>query len=251
MLRFSRLLFVLACGVSLGQVRGTVVDARGGEPLARVRVTLAGTAHEAVTGPEGRFEIAEVAPGDYQLNVATVGYRMLKKSFSLAAGEAKEFEVILSPDTFRQTDSVEVRAGPFEPARQDSPSQRELSGTEAKNLASVLADDPLRAVQSLPGVTSNDDFNAQFSLRGADYHRLGVYLDGVLLHAPFHAVQGSDGRLDDDLQRRHGGGTGAAPGGVPGALRRPHGGRARRAHEGGQPQANRGFAPRPVSRTPA
>ena len=189
--RFSPLSLVLACGASLGQVRGTVVDARGGEPLARVRVTLAGTAHEAVTGPEGRFEIAEVAPGDYQLNVATVGYRMLKKSFSLAAGEIKEFEVILSPDTFRQTDSVEVRAGPFEPARQDSPSQRELSGTEAKNLSSVLADDPLRAVQSLPGVTSNDDFNAQFSLRGADYHRLGVYLDGVLLHAPFHAVQGT------------------------------------------------------------
>lgn len=185
------LLLALACGAAFAQVGGLVVDARGGEPLARVRIALAGTSHEAVTGPDGRFEITGIASGDYQLNVATVGYRMLRKTFSLAARETKEFEIILSPDTFRQTESVEVRAGPFEPARQDSPSQRELTGTEAKNLASVLADDPLRAVQSLPGVASNDDFNARFSLRGADYHRVGVYLDGVLLHAPFHAVQGN------------------------------------------------------------
>jgi hypothetical protein len=65
-----------------------------------------------------------------------------------------------------------------------------LAGNDAKNLASVLADDPLRAVQGLPGVSSNNDFDARFSLRGADYSRIGLYLDGVLLHAPFHMLQG-------------------------------------------------------------
>ena len=46
----------------------------------------------------------------YVLNVSTVGYRLIKRPFHLDAGEAKDFEVILSPDTFRQTDSVEVTA---------------------------------------------------------------------------------------------------------------------------------------------
>jgi hypothetical protein len=62
-------------------------------------------------------------------------------------------EVILTPDNLRHTDSVEVKAGPFELPRQNSPSEMTLSGVEAKNLASVLADDPLRAAQSLPGVS--------------------------------------------------------------------------------------------------
>jgi hypothetical protein len=55
-----------------------------------------------------------------------------------------------------------------------------------------LADDPLRAVQSLPGVTSDNDFDARFSLRGADYSRIGLYVDDVLLHAPFHMLQGQN-----------------------------------------------------------
>ena len=99
---------------------------------------------------------------------------------------------MLSPDTLRQTDTVEARADPFEAARADSPAALVLAGNDAKNLGSVLADDPLRAVQSLPGVTSNNDFDARFSLRGADYDRIGLYLDSVLLHEPFHMFQGQN-----------------------------------------------------------
>ena len=57
----------------------------------------------------------------------------------------------------------------------------------------MLADDPLRAVQSLPGVTSNNDFDSEFSLRGAPFDRIGLYLDGVLLHSPFHTTDGQSG----------------------------------------------------------
>jgi hypothetical protein len=175
-----------------GEVRGSVVDALGGEALSNVVIQLVGGADRATTDSTGHFGIPSVAPGDYVLNVSTVGYRLIKKPFHLEAGETKEFEVVLSPDTLRVTDTVEVRAGPFETLRQDSPSTLVLAGNDAKNLASVLADDPLRAVQSLPGVTSNDDFDARFSLRGADFSRIGLYLDGILLHMPFHTVEGTE-----------------------------------------------------------
>ena len=183
------LLLLLALQQS-GEIRGRVVDAAGGEPLARVEVQLLGGSRSAVTDAGGRFVIAPLAEGRYTLQVSTVGYRLLLEPFSLAAGERKEFEVILSADMLRRTDSVEVRAGPFALERADSPSEISLTAVETKNLASVLADDPLRAVQGLPGVASNDDFKSQFSLRGADYRRTGLYLDDVLLHAPFHMVAG-------------------------------------------------------------
>ena len=101
----------------VAEVRGSVVDARGGEALSNVVVQLVGGAYRATTDSAGRFRIPGVAPGDYVLNVSTVGYHLLKKSFHLDAGEIKDFEVILSPETFHQTDSVEVQASPFEASR--------------------------------------------------------------------------------------------------------------------------------------
>ena len=188
------LLCFLGCSLMHAQdhatVRGRVVDARGGEALRNVVVQLVGGSYRATTDAAGRFLISPVAAGEYLLNVSTVGYRLVKKPFHLDAGEIKEFEVILSPETFRQTDSIEIQASPFEPIRSDSPSTLVLGGNDAKNLASVLADDPLRAVQGLPGVSSNNDFDARFSLRGAGYSRIGLYLDSVLLHSPFHMLQG-------------------------------------------------------------
>ncbi|MGP8243692.1 MAG: TonB-dependent receptor [Bryobacteraceae bacterium] len=175
-----------------GEVRGSVVDARGGEALGNVEVLLVGGPFRATTDSRGSFRIPAVTPGDYVLNVSTVGYHLLKRPFHLNAGEVKEFEVILTPDTLRQTDTVEVKAGPFDTPRQDSPSTLTLAGNDAKNLGSVLADDPLRAVQDLPGVSSNNDFDARFSVRGADFSRIGLFVDGVLLHEPFHTVEGQN-----------------------------------------------------------
>jgi len=173
-----------------GEVRGSVVDARGGEALAKVEILLGSGAYRTTTGDDGKFSLTGVEPGDYVLNVSTVGYHLVKKAFHLDAGGTVEFDVVLSPDTFHQTDTVEAKESPFEAARADSPGALVLAGNDVKNLASVLADDPLRAVQSLPGVSSNNDFDARFSLRGADYDRIGFYADGVLLHEPFHMIQG-------------------------------------------------------------
>jgi hypothetical protein len=179
-----------ACPQDSGAIRGSVVDARGGEALANVQVQLTGGAYRTVSNSKGSFQIPAVAPGDYVLNVSTVGYHLANHPFHIDAGEIKEFEVVLTPDSLRQTETVEARADPFETSRADSPSAMVLSGNDVKNLGSVLADDPLRAVQNLPGVSSNNDFDARFSLRGADFDRIGLYVDNVLLHEPFHMLQG-------------------------------------------------------------
>jgi hypothetical protein len=186
------LLAAAASAQTPGGIRGSVVDARGGEALSNVAVQLVGAEYRATTDSAGHFQISGIAPGDYTLNISTVGYRLVKKAFHLDAGETKDFEVVLSSDTLRQTETVEAHADPFETARRDSPAALVLAGNDAKNLGSVLADDPLRAVQNLPGVSSNNDFDARFSVRGADFSRIGLYLDGVLLHEPFHMLEGQN-----------------------------------------------------------
>ena len=181
-----------ALAQNAGELRGSVVDALGGEGLSNVVIQLAGSDYRTTTDSSGHFRLSDLTPGDYALIVSTVGYHLVKRPFHLDAGESRDFDIVLSPDTYRQTDTVEAHASPFETAREDSPTTLTLAGNDAKNLASVLADDPLRAVQSLPGVSSNNDFDARFSLRGADYTRIGLYLDGILLHSPFHTLEGQN-----------------------------------------------------------
>jgi hypothetical protein len=177
-----------------GEVNGRVVSSRGNEPLALVQTQLAGTSFRVVTSSDGTFRIMGVPAGQYTLQASIVGYYTLHQDFALASGETKNFEIVLTPLNARITQTVDVSADTFEVGLETSASEFTLEGDERKNLASVLADDPLRAVQSLPGVTSNNDFSSEFSVRGAPFNRVGLFLDGILLHSPFHTT---DGQVDN------------------------------------------------------
>ena len=183
------LAFTQWCFAQSGQVAGSIVDSRGGEALAKIDVQLAGTTYRTQSDAQGHFQISGIPAGDYVLNVSTVGYRLARRPFHLDAGETRQFDVILSPGSLTRTDSVDVKAGPFDAPTQAASTPLVLAGNEITNLASVLANDPLRAVQDLPGVSSNDDFEAKFALRGADFSRIGIYMDGVLLHSPLHTLE--------------------------------------------------------------
>jgi hypothetical protein len=189
-----RLLFLLllasAWTSAQSNPRGVVRDANGGEPLARVRLVLtcAGHATEQLSSADGRFAFTDAAQPGCGLHVTLVGYRPLR----LDPIPGSELELVLTPDNLARRESIDVSAGPFELTQTASPSERTLSGAEMKNLAGVIADDPLRAVQALPGVASSNDYVAQFSVRAASFNRIGIFLDGILLHSPFHTVQSQE-----------------------------------------------------------
>ena len=189
LLIFAMLAPPTAFAQQLGEIGGRIISARDSEPLRLAQVDLVGTAFSAVTTDDGAFRISGVPAGTYTLRASLVGYRVIQQAFTLAAGELKTFEVVLTPSTITLTDTAVVTADPFQGPEVTSTGFI-LQGDEQKNLASVLADDPLRAVQDAPGVTSNDDFSSEFSVRGAPFDRIGVYLDGVLLHSPFHTTDG-------------------------------------------------------------
>jgi hypothetical protein len=195
-------------GGETGEIKGHVVNARDNEPLSLVQIELSGTMFRTVSGDDGTFDLTALPPGDYILQSSTVNFYPVRTPITLGAGEVRTIDVVLASSSTKQTANVEVSADVFDADPQPTASGFTLEGEERKNLASVLADDPLRAVQNLPGVTSNNDFSSEFSVRGAPFSRVGLYLDDVLLHSPFHTTDGQadngsltifNGDLTDDM----------------------------------------------------
>jgi len=195
LLSFFAAISCLPGSLLAAEIRGNVAGVRG-EPLARVQVSILQAQQQAITGDDGGFVITGLAPGDYTLRANAVGYRLITFKFSLAAGEAiKDFEITLTPDNFTRTDKVEVKGDIFQGS--DSPAilEMNLTAEEIRQTSTVLVDDPFRSVQTLPGISAsgNNDFFAQFSVMGAQYQNVGVYIDGILVPAPFHGVDITQG----------------------------------------------------------
>ena len=195
----SLLVLLITSGVdSLGQearrsdsgsasLSGRVVDARTGEPIAKALVSIRALSLETVTGSDGRFLLPGAPIGWVDIYVTTVGYGLFRKKVNLQ--EDTELEILLGQEALKVSEEITVTTSPFDSVEPGAISEHTLTQNELKNLAGVLLDDPLRSVQSLPGVASTDDLRAQFAVRGFGFDRIGLYLDGVLTRSPFHTVR--------------------------------------------------------------
>jgi hypothetical protein len=184
-------LFLFVRAAAAADVKGTVANAQGGEPLGKVKITLVGTSFLATTASDGSFQISQVPPGSYVLQASAVGYRTLTVPFQIAtAEETKEFQLTLTPDNFRVSEVVEVHGDVFEAKDWPAVGDLTLTSSELQQTSTVLANDPFRSLQALPGVSAsgNNEFLAQFSVMGAPYDQVGIYVDDVLVPNLLHTV---------------------------------------------------------------
>ncbi len=171
-------------------LRGRVVDARTGEPIAKVRVIVSGTDLSTVTGDNGEFTFENLPTGQVDLYITTVTFGLVKKTITIAATNNSVVEIALNESAAALTENVTVAAGPFERAETNVPSEQTLNKRELHELSSVLVGDPLRAAHALPGVAANDDFRSEFAVRGASFERVGLFVDGILTDNFVHTVAG-------------------------------------------------------------
>jgi len=185
------LLIFAAVATRAAEIKGKVTNAVGGEALGRVEVVVLENKIAAITSISGEFDIPNLAPGAYTLRLNAVGYRLLTIPFTLtAASEVKEFSITMVPDSFRHTDKIEVHGDVFQVEDSPARSEMNLTSSEIRETSTVFADDPFRAVQTLPGVSAegNNEFFAEFSVMGAPFSSVSIYLDDVLVPAPFHEI---------------------------------------------------------------
>lgn len=80
-----------------GTVTGQVIDQASQAPISQVQVYLQGTGLGMLTGPNGRFSMANIPAGTYNLRAERLGYRTEVREVVVTAGSTVVVDLSLSP----------------------------------------------------------------------------------------------------------------------------------------------------------
>jgi len=174
-----------------GTIRGVVVATRGGAPIGDVSVRLQATGQRVVTDEAGHFLFDDVASGEHELYVSAVDFILVKRTVRVVAGATVDVTIVLAEGTGTYTESVDVTGTAATSTRRELSvaASQALTGRELQALRGVLANDPLRAVQTLPAVAASDDFRSEFAIRGAGLPQMSFGFEGIGTPFLLHTVQ--------------------------------------------------------------
>ena len=181
-----------------------VLDRADGSPIADVSVRIENAGAPVTTDAAGRFELTGVTPGRHVLYVSVIGFILVRRPVDVAAGAPLDLTIVLSEGTGTYTETVEVAGERFREQEKSVPSQQTLGSADIQNLRNLLTNDPMRAIQVLPGVTTGDDFHSEFAVRGSPFARMNFTFDGIPTALLLHTVQqvqdgGSIAMLNGDI----------------------------------------------------
>lgn len=169
----------LAAGTAAAQegaLRGRVVEAGSGAPVAGARVEVAGPrSAAAVTGPDGSWSVAALPEGGYTLRVERAGYAA--STVEVRVPGAGPVRIGLTPQALA-LDALVVTASRRMQALKDAPvatevvTREEIARTGASDLASVLTE---RTGIQLEG---GHPVGAGVMIQGLGSERVLVLLDG-------------------------------------------------------------------------
>ena len=173
-----------------GKITGTILEARTGTPLPAVLVKVQSTGQQSFSDAEGRFEINDVPVGSQTLLVSVVGYGLVRRDVTVSGTDVADVTIRVNEGASTYVEDVSVGGGLYREAEAGVSSQSVLGSRELLALRGLIADDPFRAVQMLPGVSTGDDFRAEFAMRGLGPDHIGLSVDGVDSRLLYHTVRG-------------------------------------------------------------
>jgi outer membrane receptor for ferrienterochelin and colicin len=172
-----------------GTIRGVVLETRGGAPVDKVLVRLQDTGRAVTTDDAGRFELDQVPPGSHELYVSAVDFILVKHTLSVSAGETTDVTIALTDGTGSLTQAVTVVGKVEQPLSKAAASAQVLETKDLQQLRGLITNDPLRAIQVLPGVATGDDFKSEFTVRGSPIDHMQFSFEGIDTPLLVHTVQ--------------------------------------------------------------
>ncbi|PWU09523.1 MAG: hypothetical protein C5B51_06110 [Terriglobia bacterium] len=196
LLSFATALWGQAAGG--GTLSGKITSANGAAvPNAEITITnvTANTSQKALTGPDGSFSVAGLAPGTYRVDVVTAGFKRTSQqnieltttgpttvNLSLEAGSPAESVEIKGTSPVTQTDNGEVGVGLGTRTIRELPvidrNHQELTSLQSGITPPVPALDQAR----------DPDRNRFYSTNGQAPWENNNYFEGVVNREPFRGT---------------------------------------------------------------
>jgi hypothetical protein len=192
------ILLVQISTVSIAQentitIYGKVVDKFTQQPLPGANVLVINTNFGASTDINGKFEIQNLPPGEYQLRASILSYRSVTKTdIMVMSGFSPEVIFELEEEAIELEDVV-VKSDYFETSRLDLISTRGFSNEEIRRSPGGF-EDVIRALSVLPGVAQADPGRNDLVVRGGAPSENLYLIDGYKVQNINHfGTQGATG----------------------------------------------------------
>jgi len=183
---FLSCLLVLCTFATWAQDRATVsgtITLNDNSPAESISVELKGTNNGALTNAQGYYEIKNVKPGTYTLNVSAVGIAPLKETITVTAGENVTKNITLSQSQEQLNEVIiEANANKFARTSSEVVSKMPLKDIENPQVYNTISAEVLKqqvitnfddALNNAPGLAKlwestgrGGDGAGYFSLRG-------------------------------------------------------------------------------------
>ncbi|MBI3141700.1 MAG: TonB-dependent receptor [Bacteroidetes bacterium] len=175
----AMLLTTAAQGQSTATIKGRVGDKATGEGLIGANVLLKGTNMGMATDLDGFYEIKNIKPGQYNLEITYMGYeKVLQTGIKLRAGETLRLDFALG-------ESVSVFGGEVVIIGEKPLVDVEESATQVKITAETIDAGPSRNLQGIintqAGVVNSP---SGVHIRGGRTYETGFFIDGVSAQDP-------------------------------------------------------------------
>ncbi|MCF7804480.1 MAG: carboxypeptidase-like regulatory domain-containing protein [Candidatus Marinimicrobia bacterium] len=161
-------------------ISGTIHDAATGEPLTFVNVLCLTTGTGTTTNGTGHFTLA-LPEGRHIILVSHIGYHTVRDTVRISVHPVR-WEITLAQRTL-EGDTVEVR----ESALSLNPNQTVLLPRQLEYVPQFMGEaDLVRTLQTLPGVTTLNEFQGGLYVRGGVPYQNLILLDGGQLYYITH-----------------------------------------------------------------
>ena len=144
---------------STGSVQGRISDAATGKSLQGAIVKLTGTNDVTYTNAEGRFTMAGVSPGNYQLTVEYVGLDPYSSNVTLAAGQALNVNATLDSAVLKLSafTVAESARGQALAINQQKTASGIVNIVSEETFGQMISGNIGYTLQRLPGLSVNED----------------------------------------------------------------------------------------------
>jgi hypothetical protein len=180
---------------------GKIKDATNNDPLPFANLTDDINRTGAISDKEGFFNLV-LKKGAHELKVSYVGYKTQTVSIENLRSDSNIIINLYPTNYLFQT--VTVYSSGAKTTENEKLSNISLQSERVAEMSTVFRD-VFRSLQSLPGISVNNELSAKFNVRGGNFDENLVLVNGAQVYEPFHikeATEVSIGIFNVDLMKK-------------------------------------------------